>query len=119
MQNRYKSIDIDTKLPIDMLKFALIMINNQKNKRQLKTFLFLVLVDILNVGRARRTQFSIKSQYSQYWLNLVQRFQRIRFKCDIYENMHNLQIRYKSAERQMLQKTPEYKLNSSYQCNCC
>jgi hypothetical protein len=87
------------------------MINNQKTKRQLKTFLFLVLVG--NVGRARRTQFSFKGHHSQFWLNLVQRFQRRRFKCDLYENMPNLHILYKSAERKMLQKTKEYMLNYS------
>jgi hypothetical protein len=89
------------------------MINNQKTKRQLKTFLFIVLVDILNVGRTRRTQFSFKGHHSQFWFNLVQRFQRRRFKCDLYENMPNLHIRYKSAERKMLQKAKEYMLNYS------
>ena len=89
------------------------MINNQKTKRQLKTFLFLVLVDVLNVGRARRTKFSFKDHYIQFSFNLVQLFQQRRFKCDLYVNMPNLHIRYKSAERKMLQKTQEYMLNYS------
>ena len=44
----------------------------------------------------------------QVWFNLVQRIQRKRFKCDLYQNMPNLYNRYKSAERKISQKTPEY-----------
>ena len=40
---------------------------------------------------------------SQICFNLVQRFQRRRFKCD--QNMPN---RYKSAERKISQKNLEY-----------
>ena len=40
--------------------------------------------------------------------NLVQRFQRKRLKCDLYQNMPNLHNRYKSAERKSSQKNPEY-----------
>jgi hypothetical protein len=44
----------------------------------------------------------------QVWFNLVQRFQRRRFKCDLlskyaYGSLHNL---YKSAERKIAQKKP-------------
>ena len=34
----------------------------------------------------------------QVWFNLVQPFQRKRFKCDLLSNMTNLHNRYKSAE---------------------
>ena len=43
----------------------------------------------------------------QVWFNLVQRFQRRRFKCDLlifYQNVPNLHNRYKSAERKISQK---------------
>jgi hypothetical protein len=40
------------------------------------------------------------------WFNLVQRFQRRRFKCDLYQNMPNLHNRYKSAKRKITQKNP-------------
>ena len=52
------------------------------------------------------------------WFNLVQRFQRRRFKCDLYQNMPNLHNRYKSAERKITQKNPEYVLNYSLPCSC-
>jgi hypothetical protein len=44
----------------------------------------------------------------QIWLNLVQRFQRKRFKCDLYQNMLNLHNRYKSSERKISQNRLEY-----------
>ena len=43
----------------------------------------------------------------QVWFNLVQRFLRKTFKCDLYQNMPNLHNRYKSAERKISQKNPE------------
>ena len=44
----------------------------------------------------------------QVWFNLVQRFQRRRFKCNLlskyaFFNLHN---QYKSAERKISQKNP-------------
>ena len=47
-----------------------------------------------------------KDHPCQVWFNLVQRFQRKRFKCDLYQNMP----KYKSAKRKITQKTPEYML---------
>jgi hypothetical protein len=47
----------------------------------------------------------------QVWFNLVQRFQRRRFKCDLYQNMPNLHNLYKTAERKNSQKNPEHMLN--------
>ena len=35
-----------------------------------------------------------------------------------YQNMPNLHNRYKSAERKMSQKNPEYMLNYSFPCGC-
>jgi hypothetical protein len=49
-----------------------------------------------------------KDHPCQVWFNLVQRFQRKRFKCDLLSNMPNLHNRYKSAERKISQKSPEY-----------
>jgi hypothetical protein len=51
---------------------------------------------------------------SQIWFNLVQRFQKRRFKCDFslkYAYLHN---RYKSTERNISQKQLEHMLNYSY-----
>ena len=36
-----------------------------------------------------------------------------------YQNMPNLHNRYKSAERKISQKNPEYILNYSLPCSCC
>ena len=48
---------------------------------------------------------------SQIYFNLVQRFQRRRFKCDLlskYVQFHYLYNQYKSVERKISQKNPEY-----------
>ena len=52
------------------------------------------------------------------WFNLVQRFQRRRFKCDLLSKYANLHNRYISAERKISQKKPEYMLNYSLPCSC-
>ena len=45
----------------------------------------------------------------QVWCNLVQQFQRKRFKCDLLSKyIPNLHNQYKSAERKISQKNPEY-----------
>ena len=49
-----------------------------------------------------------KDYPSQIWFNLVQRFQRRRFKCDLYQNMPNLHNLFKSAERKIPQKNSNY-----------
>jgi hypothetical protein len=36
----------------------------------------------------------------------------------LYQNMPNLHNRYKSAERKISQKNPEYMLNYSLPCSC-
>jgi hypothetical protein len=37
----------------------------------------------------------------------------------IYQNMPNLHNWYKSAERNISQNNPKFKLNYSYPCGCC
>jgi hypothetical protein len=52
----------------------------------LKKFLFLVTAVILNGGGAVGHNFERdppRDHPSQVWFNLVQRFQRRRFKCDL------------------------------------
>jgi hypothetical protein len=53
---------------------------------------------------------------SQICFNLVQRFQRRRFKCDLLSKYAYLHNRYKSAERKISQKNLEYMLNYSLPC---
>jgi mannose/fructose/N-acetylgalactosamine-specific phosphotransferase system component IID len=43
-----------------------------------------------------------KDYPSQIWFNLVQRFQRRRFKYDFYQNIPNLHNLYKLAERKKM-----------------
>jgi hypothetical protein len=58
-------------------------------------------------------QFFFKGDHpSQFLLNLVQQFQR-DLNVIFYQNMPNLHNRYKSAERKISQKNPEYMLNYS------
>jgi hypothetical protein len=59
-----------------------------------------------------------KDHPCQICFNLVQRFQRRRFKCDLYQNMSNLYNQYKSVERKISQKNPEYMLIYSLSCSC-
>ena len=47
-----------------------------------------------------------KDHPCQVWFNLVQQFQRRRFKCDLLSKMPNLHNRHKSAERKNSQKKP-------------
>jgi hypothetical protein len=42
------------------------------------------------------------------WFNLVQRFRGKDLNVIFYQNMPNLHNRYKSAERKISQKSPEY-----------
>ena len=129
----------------------------------MKKFLFLVTAAILNGGWLSDTILGLPKDYPcQVCFNLVQRFQRKRFKCDLlskyewrvrlsdtilkwdyprtiparfaliwfsgfrgkdlnvifYQNMPNLHNRYKSAERKISQKNPEYMLNYSLPCSC-
>jgi hypothetical protein len=59
---------------------------NELSFGHLKRFLFLVTVAILNGGQGCRTHFERdppRDHPCQVWFNLVQRFQRRRFKCDL------------------------------------
>ena len=58
-----------------------------------------------------------KDYPSHIWFNLVQRF-REDLNVIFYQNMPNLHNRYKSAERKMSQKKPDYMLNYSLSCSC-
>jgi hypothetical protein len=59
-----------------------------------------------------------KNHPCQVWFNLVQRFRGKDLNVIFYQNMPNLHNRYKSAERKMSQKNPEYMLNYSFPCSC-
>ena len=58
-----------------------------------------------------------KNHHCQVWFNLVQRFRGKDLNVIFYQNMPNLHNRYKSAERKMSQKNPEYMLNYSLLCS--
>jgi hypothetical protein len=61
-------------------------VTKNRNFGQLKKFLFLVTAAILNGGRGCQTQIErdpSRVRPCQAWFNLVQRFQRRRFKCDL------------------------------------
>jgi hypothetical protein len=49
-----------------------------------------------------------KDHPCQVCFNLVQQFQRRRFKCDLLSKYAYLHNRHKSAERKISQKNPEY-----------
>ena len=59
-----------------------------------------------------------KDYPNQIWFNLVQRFRGEDLNVNFYQNMPNLDNRYRSAERQMSQKNLEYMLNYSLSCSC-
>jgi hypothetical protein len=56
---------------------------------------------------------TISARFGLIWLSGF----RGGFKCDLLskKNLHN---RYKSAERKILKKNPEYMLNYSLPCSC-
>ena len=87
----------------------------------MKKFLFLVTAAILNGGQGCQTQFwkrPTQGPSLQVWFNLVQPFQRRRFKCDLFQIMPNLNNQYKSAERKISQKNQEYMINYSLPFSC-
>jgi hypothetical protein len=59
-----------------------------------------------------------KEHPSQICFNLVPRFQRRRFKCDLLSKYVHLYNQYKSVERKISQKNPEYMLIYSLSCSC-
>ena len=59
-----------------------------------------------------------KDYPSQIWFNLVQRFREEDLNVIFYQNMLNLHNQYKSAERKIPQKNPDYMLNYSLPCSC-
>ena len=48
----------------------------------------------------------------QVWFNFVQRFRGEDLNVIFYQNMPNLHIRYKSAERKIAQKNSDYMLTT-------
>jgi hypothetical protein len=54
----------------------------------------------------------------QVWLNWFSGFRGKYLNVIFYQNMPNIHNRYKSAERKISQKSPEYMLNYSFPCSC-
>ena len=80
----------------------------------MKKFLFLVTAAILNEGGTVGHNFERdppKDHPCQVWFNLVSGFRGENLNVIFYQNMPNLHNRYKSAERKISQKNPEYMLN--------
>ena len=83
-----------------------------------KKFLFLVTAAILNRGRSCRTQFWNGTTPVKFGLIWFSSFREEDLNVIFYQNMPNLHNRYKSAERKISQKNPEYMLNYSLPCSC-
>jgi hypothetical protein len=60
-----------------------------------------------------------KDYPSQIWFNLFSGFREEDLNVIFFQNMPNLHNRYKSAERNISQKNPEYMLNYSLSCSSC
>ena len=78
----------------------------------MKKFLFLVTAAILNGGRGCQTQFwngthsrTIPARFGVIWFNS---FRGKDLNVILYQNIPNLHNQYKSAERKISQKNPEY-----------
>jgi hypothetical protein len=56
---------------------------------------------------------TIPARFSVIWFSGFREVLNVIF----YQNMHNLHNRYKSAERKISQKNPEYMLNYSLPCS--
>jgi hypothetical protein len=54
----------------------------------------------------------------QVWFNWFSSFRGKDLNVIFYQNMPNVHNRYKSAERKISQKSPEYMLNYSFPCSC-
>jgi methionine salvage enolase-phosphatase E1 len=70
------------------------------------------LSDIIVKGTLPRT---IPARFGLIWLS---GFRGKDLNAIFYQNMPNLHNRYKSAERKMSQKNPQYMLNYSFPCGC-
>jgi hypothetical protein len=58
---------------------------------------------------------TIPARFGLVWFSS---FKRKDLNVIFYQNMPNLHNRYKSAERNISQKNPEYMLNYSFACSC-
>jgi hypothetical protein len=65
-------------------------------------------------GAVRTHPGTIPARFGLVWFSGFREDLNVIF----YENMPNLNNRYKSAERKCLQKNPEYMLNYSLSCSC-
>jgi hypothetical protein len=88
----------------------------------LKKFLFLVTAAILN-GEGELSDTILKGTHlgaipARFGLIWFSGFRGEDLNVIFYQNMPNLHNRYKSAERKISQKSPEYTLNYSLPCSC-
>jgi hypothetical protein len=60
-------------------------------------------------------QGTIPARFALIWFS---GFRRKYLNVIFYQNMPNLHNRYKSAEKKISQKNPEYMLNYSFPCSC-
>jgi hypothetical protein len=69
------------------------------------------------VGHNLKLNYSrtIPAKFGLIWFSS---FREEDLNVIFYQNMPNLHIRYKSAERYISQKNPEYMLNYSLPCSC-
>ena len=74
----------------------------------MKKFLFLVTAAILNGGWNCWTQFLNGTMPARFGLIWFSGFRGKDLNVIFYQNMPNLHNRYKSAERKISQKIPEY-----------
>jgi hypothetical protein len=86
----------------------------------LKKFLFLATAAILNGGAGLLDTLlkgthpgTIPARFGLIWFN---GFREEDLNVIFYQNMPNLHNRYKSSERKISQKNPEYMLNYSLPC---
>jgi hypothetical protein len=84
----------------------------------LKKYLFLVTAAILNGGWSCQTQFWKGPTPARHGLIWFSGFRGEDLNVIFYQNLPNLHNRYKSAERKISQKNPEYMLNYSLPCSC-
>ena len=84
----------------------------------MKKFLFLITAAILNKGRRLSDTILKGSHPARFGLIWFSGFKGEDINVIFYQNMPNLHNRYKSAERKISQKNPEYMLIYSLSCSC-
>ena len=86
-------------------------------KNSLKKFLFLVTAAILNGRWGCRTQYWKGTTPAKFALIWFSSFRGEDLNVIFYQNMSNLHNRYKSVERKISQKNPEYMLIYTLSCS--